>query len=401
MKTLGITAEYNPFHNGHAYHIAKARELTGADCVLAVMSGDFTQRGEPAVSSKWERAKAAVSASEDRADIIIELPYAFACSRASVFAPGAVDMLVNMGADCISFGCEAEDPEQIRKLAETLVSENGAISEARKEFMKEGLSGAKAYELAVSRVAGEEAGGLLLEPNNILALEYMKRILHHRAEGVAVEDLPVTRYGSGYGSVSAEGEDFAGGGALRKMIREGADVSRYLPGGGVFEDTAALSEKYLQLLKGTVLRSTPEDIGRICGVGEGLENSIMREIKTASDGEALVSALTSKRYTGATIRRALTNILVGLSWKEADLLTSRAPSAGRLLAAAEAGRRFMRERRDGGFTIITNVNREEEGLAPLDRRLLKLDETAADIYNLLCAKDIYSASDRVTSPYIE
>ena len=373
MKTVGITAEYNPFHNGHAYHIQKASELAGADCVIAVMSGDFTQRGEPAVADKWERAKAAVSAPEGAADIIVELPFAFACGRASVFAAGAVDMLAGLGADCISFVCEAEEPELLRQTAKVLVSEIEAIEEARSGFMKEGLSGAKAYELAVSRVAGEEASGLLLEPNNILALEYMKRIIYWRGRGREIEDLPVTRYGSGYGGVSQDGLDFAGAGALRDMIREGADVSRFIPVEIAFEDGGAVSARYLQLLKGTVLRSAPEDISRIRGVGEGLENSIIREIKTAQTTEDLISALTSKRYTGATIRRALTNMLVGLSWKEADFLTSRAPAAGRLLAAGEAGRRFMRERSGDGFTIVTNMNREEKGLAAADRQMLKLD----------------------------
>ena len=402
MKTVGITAEYNPFHNGHIYHIEKARELSGADCIAAVMSGDFTQRGEPAVCSKWERAKAALSGAHEGADLIIELPFAFACSRASVFAAGAVDMLVKMGVNCISFGCEADDPELLRTLANTLVTERAAIGQAREGFMKEGMSGAKAYELAVRQIAGEEAGELLLDPNNILGLEYLKRILYWRGEGVEIEDLPVKRYGSGYGDISdktADG-DFAGAGALRTMIRKGEDISRFIPEKCVFEDTSVISDKYLQLLKGTVLRSTAEDLSRICGVGEGLENSIMREIKTAGDTEELISALTSRRYTSATIRRALTSILVGLSWKEADLLTSRTPTAGKLLAANEAGRRFMRELRGDEFAIVTNMNREEEKLAPLDRQMLKLDETAADIYNLLCGRDIYSASDRVTSPHI-
>lgn len=401
MKTVGITAEYNPFHNGHAYHIERARELAGADCVIAVMSGDFTQRGEPAAADKWRRAKAAVSAPEGAADLIIELPFAFACSRASVFAAGAVDLLAGLGADCISFGCEAAEPELLRQAADILASDSEAIAEARSGFMKEGLSGAKAYELAVEKIAGEDASGLLLEPNNILALEYMKRIIYWRGKGRDIEDLPVTRYGSGYDGVSQDGLDFAGGGALRDMIRDGADVSRFMPVEIDFEDSSAVSARYLQLLKGTVLRSAPEDISRICGVGEGLENGIMREIKTAQTAEELISALTSKRYTGATIRRALTNILVGLSWKEADFLTSKAPGAGRLLAAKEAGRRFMRERSGGEFTIVTNMNREEKGLASADRQMLKLDETAADIYNLLCGRDIYSSSDRVTSPYIE
>ena len=401
MKTAGITAEYNPFHNGHVYHIKKTRELTGADCVVAVMSGDFTQRGEPAVCDKWERAKAAVSAYPERADLVLELPFAFACSRAFVFAAGAVDMLLKLGADVISFGCEAEDPEALRKLAGVLVTEADAIEEGRTAYMKKGLSSAKAYELAVSETAGEEAAMLLRSPNNILALEYLKRIRYWRGRGYGVEDLPVTRYGSGYHDVSSEHTDFAGAGALRKMLQEGEDISPYIPAACSWENADAISEKYLQLLKGTVLRAAPEELARVDGVGEGLENSIIREIKSAESVEKLIAVLTSKRYTGATIRRALTHILTGTGWEETGALTGRAPTAGRLLAAGEAGRRFMRERDGSAFTIVTNMNKQEDNLDPADRQMLLLDEKAADLYNLLCGKDLYTSSDRVRSPYIK
>ena len=400
MRTAGITAEYNPFHNGHVYHMEKTRQLSDADCVITVMSGNFTQRGEPAVCDKWERAKAAVSAAHG-ADLVVELPFAFACARASVFAAGAVDMLVKMGADVISFGCEAEEPELLRNLADTLVTDAAAIEAEKTARMCEGLSHAKAYELAVANRAGDASAELLRSPNNILALEYLKRIAFWRGKGVGVEDLPVKRYGSGYHDISADAEAFAGAGALRKMLKEGRDISSYVPAACSWEDANVLSDRYLQILKGTVLRSTPEDLARIRGIGEGLENSIIREIKTAESIDGLIAALTSRRYTGATIRRALTHILTGTGWKEADTLTARMPSAGRLLAAGERGRQFMREHKDGEFTIVTNMNREEEYLDPLDRQLLKLDEKAADIYNLLCGRNLYAASDRVKSPYIE
>lgn len=400
MKTAGITAEYNPFHNGHVYHIEKTRELTDADCAIAVMSGDFTQRGEPAVCSKWERAKTAVSAPSG-VDLVVELPFAFACARASVFAAGAVDMLVKLGVDVISFGCEAEDLELLQKLAMLLVSDAATIDRARTAYMKEGLSSAKAYELAVTERVGEEAAGVLREPNNILAIEYLKRIQHWRSLGCGVEDLPVRRYGSGYDDVSLRNMDFAGAGALRRMLRRGTDISRYVPCGCTWEDVNALSEKYLQLLKVTVLRSSPEELARIDGVGEGLENSIIREIKRAESTDELITALTSKRYTGATIRRALTHILTGTSWEEAAALTKTSPSAGRLLAAGERGRKFMRERDGSVFTIVTNMNKQEEDLEPADRQLLTRDERASDIYNLLCGKELYASSDRVRSPFIK
>lgn len=399
MKIAGITAEYNPFHNGHVYHIEKTREQAEADCVIAVMSGDFTQRGEPAVCDKWERAKAAVSTWKG-ADLVLELPFAFACSRASRYAAGAVDMLVKLGVDVISFGCEAEDPETLRKLAGALVTEAEAIGEGRTAHMKSGLSAAKAYELAVEEIAGAEAAKLLLSPNNILALEYLKRIRHWRGKGYGVEDLPIRRYGSGYDETSEE-KDFAGAGALRKMLQEGRDISRYVPVTCSWEDPDAMTEKYLQLLKGNVLRSTQSELARIDGVGEGLENSIIREIRRAESTEELISALTSKRYTGATIRRALTHILTGTAWEEADALTAQGPGAGRLLAAGERGRQFMRERDGSTFTIVTNMNKQEAELEPADRKLLMLDEKAADLYNLLCGRDLYASSDRVRSPFIK
>lgn len=397
MKVVGITAEYNPFHNGHVYLAQTAREKTGADCVVAVMSGDFTQRGEPAAAGKWERAEAAVKAGG--ADLILELPFAFACSRADVFARGAVDMLAGLGADCITFGCEAADPGMLRQAAEMLDAEAESIGRAQSAFLKDGISSAKAYELAAAQVLGEETALLLQEPNNILALAYLKRIRHWRKQGRRLEDLPIRRTGSGYGEASAQ-TGFAGAGALRRMIREGEDISRYVPCSMDFADLRSAEERCLQILKGIVLRSGPEELSRCCGVGEGMEHRIIREVRKAEDPEQLLTALISKRYTGATVRRALAHILAGSTWETIDRITSRRPSAGRLLAANRRGREFMRTQ-DGAFKIVTNINKEEEGLSTEDAFMLKLDERAADIYNLLCGKEICASSDRVRRPYIE
>ena len=398
MKAIGITAEYNPFHNGHVYHAETARQMSGADCVIAVMSGDFTQRGEPAVCGKWERARAAVKSGA--VDLVIELPFAFACSKASVFAAGAVDMLAALGADVISFGCEAEDPALLRKLAGTLFAEAKTIEAARTSLMKDGHSSAKAYELAVARACGEEAAMLLHEPNNILAVEYLKRILMLQEKGLDLKDLPVKRRGSGYKEASDE-TNFAGAGALRRMIRDGSDVNRFIPGSPDFADMKRVEEQYLQMLKGIVLRSDPDEIRSMYGVGEGMEHAVIRETRKAADLNELISSLTSKRYTSATVRRALTHILAGSGWEEIDRLTVRIPAAGRLLAAGKQGRAYMRQLGDDGFRIITNINKEEGGLDPEAAECLRLDERTADLYHLLCGEDIYNASDRVRRPYIE
>ena len=398
MKTVGITAEYNPFHNGHLYHARLARKLSGADCVIAVMSGDFTQRGEPAVCGKWERAEAAVKSG--CVDLVVELPFAYACGRAEVFARGAVDLLAGMGADVISFGCEEADPEILRAAAWAAAAQEEDLVTIRDSYMREGLSAAKAYELAVSETAGEQTALLLRKPNNILAVEYLKRIRFWRERGRELSDLPVKRYGSGYDDVSGE-KDFAGGGALRRMIREGEDVSRFLPASMDFADGKLISERYLQLLKGIVLRSSPEEISSIYGVGEGMEHSIIREAREAGSLEELLAALTSKRYTAATVRRALTHVLAGTAWEEIDRITGRIPTAARLLAAGKTGRAFLRELPDEGVRIITNINKEEAGLKPDDAETLRLDEKTADLYNHLCGSEIYAASDRVRRPYVE
>ena len=132
-----------------------------------------------------------------------------------------------------------------------------------------------------------------------------------------------------------------------------------------------------------------------------MENAIIRELRKAEDLEQLIAALTSKRYTQATVRRALTHLLVGASWDEVDRLAAESPSAVRLLAARDAGRRFMRERDDETIRIVTNRNKEDDQLSPSDRELLDLDERAADLYNLLRGRDIRTSSDRVMRPYIE
>ena len=131
-----------------------------------------------------------------------------------------------------------------------------------------------------------------------------------------------------------------------------------------------------------------------------MENAIIRELRKAESLEQLVTALTSKRYTQATIKRALTHLLVGASWDEVDRMTEAGPSAVRLLAARDAGRRFMRERGDESFRIVTNRHKEDDLLSPDARELLDLDEKAADLYNLLRGRDIRTSSDRVMRPYI-
>ena len=164
VKTAGIIAEYNPFHNGHMYHIEKTREISGADAVAVIMSGNFVQRGEPAFADKFSRAKAALSGG---ADLVVELPCVFACRSAEKFASGGVKLLEALECDYISFGTESESVENLQKAADFLKENSAAFSESLSKLLKEG----KSYPRALSEAFGDN---ITATPNNTLAIEYLK-----------------------------------------------------------------------------------------------------------------------------------------------------------------------------------------------------------------------------------
>lgn len=404
MRVAGITAEYNPFHRGHEYQLQKARELTGADIVIVVMSGNFTQRGEAAIADKWIRSETAVKAG---ADLVIELPFLFACSRGEIFASAAVDILVAAGATHISFGCETDDFEGLSRAADLMVSEGRALGLLRSELMKEGLSYARANEQAVLRLFGEEVASCIREPNNILAVEYLKRIASYREEGRAPEPVPVKRRGSGYRD-SNPSEGFAGATAIRSM--EPGEMRKYLPA-----ESMEMLEKLLpfpdregemfRLLRGIVMREDSNSLAGIYPVGEGFENRIIRSVREASSMDELMSLLVSGRYTASAVRRMLANILVGVRSRDADRILAEDRSAAsylRVLAAGRRGREYLKilKKRENAPPHITNVNRfTEKGTAAAD--LLEIDIRAADMYNLISGHDIVKSSDRVRKPYIE
>lgn len=191
MKILGIISEYNPFHNGHKYHIDKSKELTGAEAVVAVMSGSFVQRGEPAFADKWLRAQTAVMSG---ADLVIENPFVYACNSAQVFADGAVNILDGLGCiDFLSFGSEAGSVDALVKFA----SETDEFKDRLHSALEQGMT----YPKAVSFAYGDD-DGVMTGPNNILGIEYIK-VLNRIKSGI--EPVTVKRSDRGYHSYETEG----------------------------------------------------------------------------------------------------------------------------------------------------------------------------------------------------
>lgn len=384
MKVLGIIAEYNPFHNGHLYHLRQCREQSGADFTAVVMSGNFTQRGEPAVLDKWTRSRLAVCCG---ADLVLELPFAYALGSAEHFAKGGVGILSGLG--CVThlgFGAEEGTLAELDRAAEFLAEESPDYQDRLKGFLNTGISYAKARQKTLEACLGSHISRLCLTPNNILALEYLKQ-LHLQDE--SIKPVMVKRKGSGYFDKTPK-EEFASAAAIRHYLSV-EERKQYVPA----EVEAALTDKpeisgYFDLVRSVLLRSSPYELSQLLSVSEGLEYKLKEQVRAAETLEDFVEAVASKRYPKTRIQRILCQALIGLKPFE-DVFYARILAVG-----AEGGKLLRQIKKTTRIPLITNINKLR------DRPFLtRYDILASDIYNILTKADLYERSDYVMHPYIQ
>lgn len=385
-KCVGITAEYNPFHNGHLYHLEQSKLATGAQISVAAMSGNFVQRGHMAICSKWERAEAAVKCG---IDLVVEIPTVFACNSAPVFASAAVEILENLGADWISFGSESGNIEELKEISRAMNEKETLIEKLVKEKVKEGLSYPRARRDAVALILGDEKADLLDLPNNILAIEYLKRIQN-------AKPVTVKRQGPGYNELEPC-EDMASASAIRSMVKSSKNVETLTPEPSTEMLKKALhplEDKIFQIICAKVLTSSREELDRVFAGGEGLGNKLKNEIRKASAYDQLIQRLKSKRYTRTRIERFISHVLLDVS--APDLY----PNYIRVLAFNKAGSRYLKEVKKKGICslpIITNINKDAQNDVALMSAIEK-DILAADIFNLASGRNLYDESDYVRMP---
>jgi len=214
MKAVGLVTEYNPFHNGHLYHLNKAMELTGADISVAVMSGDFVQRGEPAVLDKYVRASMALNSG---VNLVVELPVNYAVSSAESFAAGALKVLNYIKADSIAFGSESGDIERLSKLAHILCDNEDALYKEISKYTANGISYAAARQKTVEKLTDKDTAAMLTSSNNILAVEYLKAIIKNN---YAIKSYTIKRQGDSYNDTDIR-SDYASATALRENLKNG------------------------------------------------------------------------------------------------------------------------------------------------------------------------------------
>lgn len=385
-KSAGIIAEYNPFHNGHLYHLKETKSATGADVVVAAMSGNFLQRGQMAVCDKWGRALAAV---KNGVDLVVEIPVVFACNSAPLFASSAVEILENLGIEWLSFGSESGNISRLKEISREIKERKQEIEEAVKEKTKEGMSYPRARREVVYTALGEEKALLLDSPNNILAIEYLSSI--RRAKAVTVK-----RQGPGYNDTEVY-DGIASATAIRTMLKEGRDVKTLIPACSeemISNSPAPDQQRLFQLICQKALTSSSEELDSVFAGGEGLGNKLKNIIRTVSSLDELSEGLKSKRYTKTRIDRFLIHTLLEIKAPE------NYRNYIRVLAFNERGSSYLKEVKKAEISklpIITNINKEIKNHESISSALEK-DILASDLYNLVSGRDLYKHSDYVTVP---
>ena len=298
MKIAGVVCEYNPFHNGHAYHLNAVRQA-GATHIVAAMSGNFVQRGTPAFCSKLARARAAVRCG---ADLVLELPVPFCCGSAGVFARGAVETLISFGVDLLSFGAECDDLELLQTAAAAGL--DSAVQAQIKALHAQGVGYPAAAQQAVAAFAGDAVAAVLAQPNNTLAVEYIKAA---KTAESAVSFLPVKRVGAAHDAATSAG-GFAPATLLRAM-QTPEERRPYMPAAAfeeIFADeTRFLDETAFETAVLCALRMlTKADMERFVADGSGLAMRVFTASRQARSLEELYALAQTKSLTAAKVRRA-------------------------------------------------------------------------------------------------
>lgn len=339
MKTYGIICEYNPFHNGHIYQIEETKKQTGATHIVAVMSGNYVQRGEPALMDKFKRAEIAV---KNGVDLVIEMPVQYSLANAELFARCGVLMLGSLRCvEGISFGSECGSIDQLIQCVDAV--QEVTTPENLKPLMEQGIPFPDAIHQLVSYKYGPLVGDLLNSPNNILAVEYIKSL---KILGLLDKIKPFTikREGSEHDS-DVHSAKYASGSYLRQLIDDGEDISAYVPKDTAdavaeYDDNDLLCwfENFERVLLYRLRTMSPQDLAKVPDVGQGLENRIFQAARVATSLEDLLDKIKVKRYPMARLKRILLNALFGI--RTDDLKVP--PTYGRILALNDRGAEILK-----------------------------------------------------------
>lgn len=377
---LCIISEYNPFHFGHLYHLNESISQTNVDFKVAIISGNFVQRGEPSIINKWEKAKVALSAGFD---LVLELPTLYAISSAENFANGSIKIADQIGSNYISFGTESGDLEKLKKLS-SLINKNEKDYIANvKGKIAEGFSYPKSQELVIDKMFGDEFLGVC-KPNNILGLEYLKSL-----NAISSKIIPITVKRDFEKSSSSDVRALlrTSGFKIENLKDKIPDFSYEILAENIDNGNAVLSLKAFEKEIIYILRTIDnEKLTDIPDVPENMLSNLKKVACSTNSLDELITTLKNKSITQARIQRILLYVLLGITKSDMELSKNITPYV-RVLGMSENGKKILSDL-PKDVNVITSVKTFEKNCDDSDfLRMLEIDKKATDIYTLAYSKN--------------
>ena len=391
MRVVGIIAEYNPLHNGHIYHMEESMKQAGSEYCLVAMSGNFVQRGEPACTDKFTRAEWAVMGG---ADLVVEIPTVYAVSSAERFAEGAVKTLAATGVVTdLAFGVETEDINALYVLADLLDREPANLRVYLMHHLKQGKSFPRAqYDALADLGVPEDQLAILQQPNNILAVEYLKSIRRYAPE---LRPLPIQRIGNKYNSTVLTGK-LSSATAIREALL-GGDESVY--------DTMPMSvaaamrfdaqfpvtfDRFEQMLLYRLRTMTVEELSALPDVSEGFEQVLYRAARQATDLSSLLEQIKSKRYTLARCKRILVSALLHIPVGMADALGKNVSDRYlHVLGLKRVGRGLLAAMASKASAPVILRHADLNNCSEIARASISIDALSTDLYAFALNRELH------------
>ena len=379
MRVVGIICEYNPFHLGHLYQIKKIREMIPDCLIICICNGTFMQRGEVSIINKWDKTRICL---EYGIDVVVELPFVFATQSSDIFAHGALKILNNLHIDTLVFGSESNNVEILKTLAMAQLN-NKVFDDKVCEYLDKGDN----YPTALSKALEVITKYRIKEPNDILAVSYIKEIIKNN---YSIEPVAIKRTNDYHGVVISG--DMINASLIRKMLVNGNDVSKYVPKATLkYLNDIPSKDKFYSLLKYQIINNI-DNLDSFQTVDEGLNNLIKKNIYNANSLDELINLIKTKRYTYNKLNRMFTHILTNFKKEDNEELEI---NYVRLLGFNKRGRSYLNKiKKDMKIPVVTGYNK-------INDKIFNIEKRVSYIYSLLIVNsDSYLEEENKNKPII-
>lgn len=376
MNFCGVICEFNPFHNGHKYIISEAKQQTNAE-IICLMSGNFVQRGTPAITSKYDRAKSAINSG---ANAVLELPAVFACSNAENFAFGAIKIFKALGIKQIAFGVENTSLETLKQIAKLKFENSIRFQNAFKNEIQNGINYNTALKRSIAKTLNDNSIlETLNKPNNVLAVEYLTAILKLNAK---IEPIAISRTDNGYESENPK-DNYLSASAIRNLILEGKGYSKFIPENAepaeIFNVSQQTMIETLEVLK--IRNSTAKDLEKFYDYTEGIEYRIKEMADKFSNYAEIKNNIITSRYRLQRVNKLLLYPILKITKKAVQTAKATKPAV-KVLAIQKSNLELLKTYNKNKISLIA-TNKDYNNLTNSQKQVIEIDLNASNIYNTI------------------